>query len=306
MQPLLEVRSLTKRYGAQVAVHRLSFSMRKGEIVGFLGPNGAGKSTTMKIITGFLPADEGEVFLMGRSLYDEPQWIKKNIGYLPENNPLYLDMYVEEFLRFIADLYRIPKREKKQRIEEVIAMVGLTPERHKPVGALSKGYRQRVGLAQALLPNPLLLILDEPTSGLDPNQVIEIRQLIKNLGKERTILFSSHILSEVEAIADRVLLIHKGKLLLDTPMNQLSIDEPRTIIVEMEQPGFDLKPIKRHPDVIKVERINETKFKITTQKDKTLRKWIYQESVRQGIPLLALQLEDLPLEVVFRKLTQRD
>src|SRR5580704_5530774 len=215
----IEVKDLTKTYGEQKALDNISFQIPKGEIVGFLGPNGAGKSTTMKIITGYLHQDAGNALVCGFNVREEPLETKKKIGYLPESNPLYEDMYIREYLDFVADIHRVKK--KKEKIESVIKTVGLTPESRKKVGQLSKGYKQRVGLAAALIHDPEVLILDEPTSGLDPNQIIEIREVIKNLGKNKTVLFSSHILQEVEALCDRVVIINRGKLVADSPLSQL-------------------------------------------------------------------------------------
>src|SRR6516225_5155971 len=219
----IEVRGLTKMYGEQKAVDSISFRVDKGEIVGFLGPNGAGKSTTMKVITGYLQQDSGEALVCGINVQEKPLETKKRIGYLPEANPLYFDMYVREYLDFIAGLHKVAG--KKKRIEEVIGLVGLTPESKKKIGQLSKGYKQRVGLAASLIHEPEVLILDEPTSGLDPNQILEIREVIKNLGKNKTVLFSSHILQEVEAICERVIIIHKGKLVADNKLSKLREDQ---------------------------------------------------------------------------------
>src|SRR5579872_5981019 len=215
----IEVKDLLKIYGEQKAVDTITFQVKKGEIVGFLGPNGAGKSTTMKIITGYLGQDGGEVSVCGIPVKERPLESKKKIGYLPEANPLYPDMYVREYLDFIADVHQVAG--KKAKIEQVITMVGLTVESKKKLGQLSKGYKQRVGLAAALVHDPEVLILDEPTSGLDPNQILEIRDVIKRLGKNKTVLFSSHILQEVEALCDRVIIINKGKLVADSPLSQL-------------------------------------------------------------------------------------
>lgn len=215
----IEINGLTKRYGAQKAVDNISFKLNKGEIAGFLGPNGAGKSTTMKIITGYLQADEGMVEVCGIKVTNDNIDTKKRIGYLPEANPLYYDMYVREYLDFIAGVHQV--QNKKHRIEEVIKITGLTPESDKTIGQLSKGYKQRVGLAAALIHDPEVLILDEPTTGLDPNQIIEIRELIKNLGRDKTVLFSSHILQEVEALCDRVIIINKGQVVADDSLSNV-------------------------------------------------------------------------------------
>lgn len=212
----IQVKDLVKIYGEQKAVNRISFQVNKGEIVGFLGPNGAGKSTTMKIITGYIHSTEGEAHICGINVNDAPLEIKKKIGYLPELNALYYDMYVKEYLEFLSEVHQVPN--KKARIEEVISMTGLSLESKKKIGQLSKGYKQRVGLAAALIHDPEVLILDEPTSGLDPNQIIEIREVIKAQGKDKTVLFSSHILQEVEAICDRVIIINKGVLVADNTL----------------------------------------------------------------------------------------
>src|ERR1700722_18470113 len=227
----IEVRDLVKIYGEQKALDSISFTVGKGEIVGFLGPNGAGKSTTMKILTGYLGQDGGQAIVCGLSVGEHPLATKKKIGYLPEANPLYPDMYVREYLDFIADIHHVT--DKKARIEAVITLVGLTPESKKRLGQLSKGYRQRVGLAAALLHEPEVLILDEPHSGLAPNQIIEIRDVIKRLGKDKTILFSSHILQEVEALCDRVIIINKGKLVADSPLSQLRAQNAATNTVHV-------------------------------------------------------------------------
>src|SRR5690606_5931598 len=207
----IAVKNITKLYGDQKALKGISFEVKKGEIVGFLGPNGAGKSTLMKILTTFIPATEGSATVNGFSVTENKKDVQKSVGYLPEHNPLYLDMYVREYLHFNASIYKI----SKTRVEEVIAETGLSPEAHKKISALSKGYRQRVGLANALLPNPEILILDEPTTVLDPNQIVEIRTLIKNAGKEKTVFLSTHIMQEVEAICDRVIIINKGEIVAD-------------------------------------------------------------------------------------------
>ena len=213
----IEVKNITKVYGEQKALDSISFSVNKGEIVGFLGPNGAGKSTLMKILTTYLTADEGEAAVNGFDVLSQSKQVQQSVGYLPEHNPLYLDLYVREYLEFNADLHKV----SKSKIEEVIQLTGLTPESHKKIGELSKGYRQRVGLATALLHNPEVLILDEPTTGLDPNQLVEIRELIKNIGKDKTVFLSTHIMQEVEAICDRIIIINKGKLVEDASIKEL-------------------------------------------------------------------------------------
>lgn len=217
----LKIQNLTKVYGQQKAVNDISFDVQKGEIVGFLGPNGAGKSTTMKIATCYIPATSGSVEVCGFDVRQSPNDVRRNIGYLPEHNPLYLDMYVKEFLEFVGGIYKIKGNTLKQRIEEVIELVGLQVEQKKKIGQLSKGYRQRVGLAQALIHDPQVLILDEPTTGLDPNQLVEIRSVIKQIGREKTVIFSTHIMQEVEAICDRVVIINKGQIIENQPLNKL-------------------------------------------------------------------------------------
>jgi len=217
----IKVQNLSKVYGTQRAVDNISFEVNKGEIIGFLGPNGAGKSTTMKILTGYIPATEGMAEVNGFDVKKDPMKVKAIIGYLPEHNPLYLDMYVKEFLDFAGSLYGLKGRTLQIKIDETIERVGLGLEKHKKIGQLSKGYRQRVGLAQALIHNPDVLILDEPTTGLDPNQLVEIRDLIKNVGKDKTVIFSTHIMQEVEAICDRVVIINRGKIVADGTLSEL-------------------------------------------------------------------------------------
>jgi ABC-2 type transport system ATP-binding protein len=222
----VKVEQLTKVYGEQVAVDHISFEIKKGEIVGFLGPNGAGKSTTMKILTGYIPATSGMATVAGFDVTDEHQNVQKRIGYLPESNPLYFDMYIREYLEFLAGVHQLGAH-GKQRIQEVIEQTGLRVEEKKKIGALSKGYKQRVGLAQAMLHNPEVLILDEPTSGLDPNQIVEIRDLIKNFGQSKTVILSTHIMQEVEAMCDRVIIINKGKLVADDTLKNLQAAHPQ-------------------------------------------------------------------------------
>ncbi|NBA86472.1 ATP-binding cassette domain-containing protein [Emticicia sp. CRIBPO] len=217
----IKIQNLTKVYGQQKALNNIGFEISKGEIVGFLGPNGAGKSTTMKILSGYLKPTGGTATLNGVDVDTESKEIKKHIGYLPEHNPLYLDMYVEEFLNFVGSLYGFSKSQLKERTEEIIKKVGLGPEKHKKIAQLSKGYRQRVGLAQALIHNPAVLILDEPTTGLDPNQLVEIRELIKQVGKDKTVILSTHIMQEVEAICDRVIIINHGEIVADAALSEI-------------------------------------------------------------------------------------
>jgi len=224
----IEVQNISKNYGAQKALDNVSFSVKKGEIVGFLGPNGAGKSTLMKILTTYINADEGKASVNGNDVNENQKAVQLSVGYLAEHNPLYLDLYVREYLEFNADVYKVAK----SRIEEVIQLTGLTPESHKKIGQLSKGYRQRVGLATALLHNPDVLILDEPTTGLDPNQLVEIRNVIKNVGKNKTVFLSTHIMQEVEAICDRVIIINNGKIVTDKKLDKL-VSEIKEQIIEV-------------------------------------------------------------------------
>ena len=240
----VKVEQLTKVYGTQKAIDQISFEAKKGEVLGFLGPNGAGKTTTMKILTGFIPPTEGTAEVCGLSVLEEPLAVRRKIGYLPEHNPLYKDMYVKEYLRFVAGMYQLSK--PKNRIAEMVEMTGLEREQHKPIGALSKGYRQRVGLAQAMLHDPEVLILDEPTSGLDPNQLAEIRALIKKVGEEKTVIFSTHIMQEVQAICDRVVIIRQGELVANDTIDKLGtqVESGAMITLGLQQPRkekiFDL------------------------------------------------------------------
>ena len=303
---MLKVENLTKTYGEQIAVNHISFEVAKGEIVGFLGPNGAGKSSTLKMITCFLPPTSGNVLIEDKySILENPMEVKKRIGYLPEHNPLYLDMYVKEFLIFAAKVYQIPPKEQEKRVHEMIEITGLTPEKHKKIGQLSKGYRQRVGLAQALIHDPEILILDEPTTGLDPNQIIEIRNLILELGKSKTIIFSSHILSEVEAIADRILIIHKGNLLInDTKARLQSLGENENIFkLEVEKPGLNLEDLQHLEGFISISQTSPTSFYIKSQKNLDLRKIIFEQCQEQDNPILSLNKESMNLEAIFKKMT---
>lgn len=302
----LRIENLTRLYGTQRAISNLNFAVNPGEIVGFLGPNGAGKSTTMKIITCFLPPTEGTVHLGQYRMDTHAREIRRRIGYLPELNPLYLDMYVHEFLRFVGRLYGLSRKHLRQRVPEIVAQTGLEPEQHKKIGMLSKGYRQRVGVAQALIHDPDVLILDEPTSGLDPNQVLDIRQLITEIGREKTVLFSSHILSEVEAIAGRVIIIHRGQIMADTPIGEVHqlTDQTEALHIEVERPGLDLQPLETHTGILRVEPLSPTQFRLHTRGGTDLRKFVSEEIVRQEHTLLSLSREAAQLEDVFRQLTR--
>jgi len=298
----IEVKGLTKIYGEQKAVDDISFSAGKGEIVGFLGPNGAGKSTTMKIITGYLLADAGTATVCGIDVKAQPLETKKKIGYLPEANPLYYDMYVREYLDFIAGVHEINNR--KERIEEVITTVGLTPESKKKIGQLSKGYKQRVGLAAALIHNPEVLILDEPTTGLDPNQIIEIREVIKKLGQNKTILFSSHILQEVEAICDRVVIINKGKLVADDTLSVLRNQSQDNLTVKVQfKETIDVSLLKAIPGVESVSKINSNEWELLCANANDVKRLLLELSLQHNLNIVSLQSGEQRLEEVFRNLT---
>jgi ABC-2 type transport system ATP-binding protein len=297
------VEGLQKNYGAQKAVNNISFSINKGEIVGFLGPNGAGKSTTMKMITGYIASDAGKAIICGTDVSIDPVFVKKKIGYLPEANPLYLDMYVREYLEFIAGVHEI--KDKKKAIEDVIVLTGLTIESKKKISQLSKGYKQRVGLAAALIHDPEVLILDEPTSGLDPNQIIEIRNVIKAQGKNKTVLFSSHILQEVEAICDRVIIIHKGQIVADDQLKNLQKKKSNQFQVRVSfQEKVDIGLMQHLPAVVSVNRISENDFLIATKDPDVVRKQLLELTIANNLNIISLQTESHSLEDVFRELTK--
>ena len=299
----IEVKNLLKVYGEQKAVNNISFTINKGEIVGFLGPNGAGKSTTMKIITGYLQQNGGAAFVCGKNVTDEPIEIKKKIGYLPELNALYYEMYVREYLGFVAELHAISNRQ--QAIEKAIETVGLNSEAKKKIGQLSKGYKQRVGLAAAIIHDPEVLILDEPTSGLDPNQIIEIRDVIKKQGINKTVLFSSHILQEVEAICDRVIIIHKGEIVADDKLSTLQKgNKDNHIVIVQFKESIDKHLLELLPDASAVEQIN-TDYKISTANPEAVRKQIFEFALQHNLNIVSLHSENRSLEDVFRTLTQK-
>jgi ABC-2 type transport system ATP-binding protein len=300
----IEVKDLVKTYGEQKAVDSISFTVGKGEIVGFLGPNGAGKSTTMKILTGYLGQDAGEAAICGISVREQPLETKKRIGYLPEANPLYPDMYVREYLGFIADIHHLTR--KRQRIETVITLVGLTLESKKKLGQLSKGYKQRVGLAAALLHEPEVLILDEPTSGLDPNQIIEIRDVIRKLGKDKTILFSSHILQEVEALCDRVIIINKGRLVADSPLSQLRTQNAGTntvLVFFRETP--EATTLEQLEHVNGVTQAPDGQWELQTAAPDEVKKQLMELALQNNWNIVSLQSENRSLEDIFRQLTKQ-
>ncbi len=299
----VKVKNLTKEYGQQKAVNDVTFEAKKGEVLGFLGPNGAGKTTTMKILTCFIPQSDGEAEVCGFNVETHPMEVRERIGYLPEHNPLYRDMYVKEYLGFVAGLHKV--NNKSQRVAEMIEMTGLGREQHKLIGALSKGYRQRVGLAQAMLHDPEVLILDEPTSGLDPNQLVEIRNLIKQIGQEKTVIFSTHIMQEVQALCDRVLIINKGKIVANDPIAQLQnrMSGESVITVEFHQvlKSVQLEKI-RH--VKKVRDIGKNKWQIVTDADKDVRGDVFRFAVDNKLILLEMRKEVFSVEDVFQVLTK--
>jgi len=300
----ITVRNLTKIYGEQKAVNDISFTIEQGEIVGFLGPNGAGKSTTMKMITGYLEPSTGDITVNGVDVKKNPFDAKKKIGYLPESNALYYDMYVREYLTFIAEVHRV--KNKKQKVEDVIRLTGLTPESTKRVGQLSKGYKQRVGLAAALLHDPEVLILDEPTSGLDPNQIIEIRNVIKEQGRNKLVLFSSHILQEVEAICDRVIIINKGKIVADDKLSKLQQSASVNIVRVGFKEALEAEWLKRLNAVKSVNKIDTYNWTLETDEPESVRKQLLELSLQHNLNIVSLQSENQSLEEVFRSLTNAD
>lgn len=294
------VKNISKFYGEQKALDAVSFSISKGEIVGFLGPNGAGKSTLMKILTTYLNKDEGSAQINDFDLDTDTRSIQKSVGYLAEHNPLYLDLYVREYLAYNADLYKVAT----SRIDEVIQLTGLEPESHKKIGQLSKGYRQRVGLATALLHDPEVLILDEPTTGLDPNQLVEIRELIKNIGKDKTVFLSTHIMQEVEALCERVIIIKKGKIVADEKLgNMLEHNSEQIIAVE-----FDFKIeeqfILRIPQLVRAKNVHDNQWELTFEAGEDRRSLVYDFAQQQGLKTLSLHVKNKNLEHLFREITQ--
>ncbi len=300
----LKAENITKLYGRQKALDAVSFTINTGEIVGFLGPNGAGKSTMMKIITGFIKQNEGSVFVNNLNTDEHIKEIKRQIGYLPEHNPLYLDMFVKEYLNFIAKIYSV--KSYKTKVSEIIEQTGLSREQNKKIGALSKGYRQRTGLAAALIHNPEVLILDEPTTGLDPNQIIEIRNLIKEAGKEKTVMLSTHIMQEVEAICDRVIIINKGQIIADKPVSEISkLSETKKQIVLAEfTEKIDETFFSGLPENISVKHDKKNTFIFESSEVKDIRSDIFRFAVKNNLTLLTLMQKEQNLEDIFRSLTQ--
>ena len=303
----IQVQNLTKVYNQQRAVNQISLTVQPGEIVGFLGPNGAGKSTTMKIATGYLPPTEGTVEVNGFDVRTQPMDVRRSVGYLPEHNPLYLDLYVKEYLRFAGSLHSLRGSELTRRIVEIIELVGLEREQHKRIGQLSKGYRQRVGLAQALLHNPPVLILDEPTTGLDPNQLAEIRQVIRDVGRDKTVLFSTHIMQEVEAICDRVVIINRGQIVADGPLRQLrsaSSGERVIVIAEFEGELPNPDVLLSAPGVEQVETVGSGQYRIMAGQGIDLRAAIFRLAADQNLTLVGLRQQENSLEGIFKELTK--
>ncbi len=295
----IEVKNISKSYGDQKALDDISFSIKKGEIVGFLGPNGAGKSTLMKILTTYMTPDSGNALVNNNDIVVQQKLVQQSVGYLPEHNPLYLDLYVREYLAFNADIYKVAK----SRIEEVIKLTGLTTESHKKIGQLSKGYRQRVGLATALLHNPDVLILDEPTTGLDPNQLVEIRNVIKNIGRDKTVFLSTHIMQEVEAICDRVIIINKGKIVADKKLDNLT--ETKEQIIEVE---FDYKIeeefIAKMPHLKSYKNTHDMKWELTFSSATDMRPAVFDFAHDNGLKTLQLNQKNKNLEAIFREITK--
>lgn len=297
----VEVKDLVKTFGTQTAVNKISFSVGKGEITGFLGPNGAGKSTTMRMITGYLPADSGSITVCGLPASPEAMEFRKKIGYLPEANPQYFEMYVKEYLQFVAQVHRI--KNVRNTIKSVIEMVGLSPEAHKKIGQLSKGYKQRVGIAAALVHDPEVLILDEPTSGLDPNQILEIRNVIRNLAENKTVLFSTHIMQEVEAICNSVIIINKGNLVADDSVANLQQQGGKTEVQVSFQRAADEELLRLLPGVENVYSPSANSYSITTTNADLVKKEVLQFALEQGLDVTALQTNRRSLEQIFRSLT---
>ncbi len=297
----IQVKEVSKFYGKQKALDNLSFEISDTEVVGFLGPNGAGKSTMMKIITGFLPQSSGDVFVNGLNMMENSLEIRKQIGYLPEHNPLYLDLYVKEYLEYVAGIYKLGSK-KKQRVNEMIELTGLGLEQKKKIGALSKGYRQRVGLAQALIHDPKVLILDEPTTGLDPNQLVEVRKLIQNIGKEKTVMFSTHIMQEVEAICERVLIINKGKLVADQASNGIhSLKESHIFDLQFTSP-VSKEQFQSISGISHIQTLTNNRYQISAKAD--VREQIFQMAVSNQLVLIEMKSQERNLESIFHELTQ--
>lgn len=299
----LEVKNLTKMYGKQKALDAVSFEAEKGQVLGFLGPNGAGKSTTMKIATGFILPDQGDVFVNGLSVLENPKEVSKLIGYLPEHNPLYPDMYIREFLTFIGGLYGLKGQAAKTRIEELIPLCGLEVEAHKKIHQLSKGYRQRVGLAKALIHDPEVIILDEPTTGLDPNQLVEIRKLIKNISANKTLILSTHVMQEVEAICEKVVIINQGKIVASDLLQNLKAEQGKSVLMLETEENMELSWFERIGEVSHREG-NQGSVLLKTSDPVMARKAILQIVQDKSLTLISIRQQERNLETVFRQITQ--
>lgn len=301
----ISLKNITKFYDDFKALNGLSFELKKGEIVGFLGPNGAGKSTTMKIITGFIPPSSGEVSVLGEKMDRKRYDLKKKIGYLPEHNPLYKDLYVEEFLEFVSKIYSI-ENNRKERIQNIIEITGLESEKKKKIGQLSKGYKQRVGLAQALIHDPEILILDEPVSGLDPNQILEIRKLIKTIGKDKTVILSSHIMQEIQAICNRVIIIDKGCLIADQKISQLENLEKDKKYLEIQFKNIpDIDALNNINGIISISEKEDYLLRVEYKSDTDVKEAIFSYATKSNNPILSMKDEAADLEEIFQKLTHK-
>lgn len=297
----IKVEKISKIYGSQKALNQVNFEIQKGEIVGFLGPNGAGKSTLMKILTGYIPQSSGKIEVCGLDINEQSLECKRKIGYLPEHNPLYLDMYVKEYLEFVADIYKVDY----SKIDLMIEKTGLGKEQHKLISSLSKGYRQRVGLAQALIHDPEVLILDEPTTGLDPNQLVEIRKLIKEIGKEKTVMLSTHIMQEVEAICDRVIIINKGNIVANQSIDQLhSVSGNRNLLtIEFDQ-KVKVSELSAIPNVLEANEVGNNLYLLSSDSKFDLRPTLFKFAVDKQLVVLKMNVEEQKLENIFQQLTQ--
>lgn len=298
----ISAKDVSKTYGEQKALNGVSFDIKSGEVVGFLGPNGAGKSTMMKIITCYLPASSGQVWVNGLNVNENPEEVKKHVGYLPESNPLYYDMYVREYLEYAAGMYGI-KNVRKQA-DKMIELTGLSPEKHKKIGALSKGYKQRVGIAQAMIHDPSVLILDEPTSGLDPNQLVDIRKLIIEIGREKTVMLSTHIMQEAEAMCNRIIIINKGNIVANKTTSEITQSLGKRQVIHIEfSAEVPLNELRKIEGILKAEKLQNNSYQIEAKEQIDVRSALFQFAVSKGVTILTVAKSDLSLEDVFRSLT---
>lgn len=302
----IKIEHLSKKFGDQKAVDDITFQVNPGEILGFLGPNGAGKSTTMKIATGYLPPTSGKVVVAGQDVTEHPVQVKRKIGYLPEHNPLYMDMYVHEYLRFVGKLHKLRGAALRNRVTEIIGLCGLNVEQNKKIEALSKGYRQRVGLAQALIHEPEVLILDEPTTGLDPNQIVEIRELIRNVSRNKTVIFSSHIMQEVQQLCDRVVVINNGKIVADKVMQELKqiTGTEKIIIAEFDQ-EIETDQLNQLEGVKRVIKESKNLYRLYTDPKVDVRAKIFKLAAEKDLSLVGLRQEEISMEQIFQELTRK-